>query len=97
MNDSFYEKELTEKPLDKKIIIRLLKYIKPYRFLLAMTVFLLFLSAGLQILGPYLIKVAIDNYIIPGKVDGLLNIVLIYGLAILFEFVIRYLQGYYTE
>ncbi len=97
MNEGFYEKELTEKQLDKKIFIRLLKYIKPYRFLLAMTVFLLFISAGLQILGPYLIKIAIDNYIIPGNADGLINIVIFYGLAILFEFVIRYLQGYYTE
>jgi len=97
MNDSFYEKELTEKQLDKKIIIRLLKYIKPYRHLLALTVFLLFISAGLQILGPYLIKITIDNYIIPGNTSGLLYIVLFYGLAILFEFVIRYLQGYYTE
>ncbi len=97
MNDSFYEKELTGKQLDKKITIRLLKYIKPYRLLLALTVFLLFISAGLQILGPYLLKIAIDNYIIPGNIDGLQYIVLIYGMAILFEFVIRYLQSYYTE
>ncbi len=33
----------------------------------------------------------------PGNTSGLLNIILLYGLAILLEFVIRYFQGYYTE
>jgi len=97
MTKDFYEKDLVEKQLDKKIILKLFKYIKPYRYLLMLTIFLLLLIAGLEIVGPFLIKIAIDSYIIPGKFDGLLYIVTIYGLVILFEFIIRYFQGYYTE
>ena len=97
MIDGFYEKELDGKSFDRKTASRLFKFLKPYWHLLGFTIFLLLLTAGLQVMGPYLIKLAIDDYIIVGKSDGLLYIVLLYGLIILFEFVIRYFQGYYTE
>ena len=97
MIDGFYEKELDGKSFDRKTASRLFKFVKPYWHLLGFTIFLLLLTAGLQVMGPYLIKLAIDDYIIVGKSDGLLYIVLLYGLIILFEFVIRYFQGYYTE
>ena len=97
MTESFYEKDLTEKQIDKKIILKLLKYIKPYRYLFGLTIFLLLFTAGLEILGPFLIKIAIDRYIIPGKLEGLPCIVFLFGMIILFEFIIRYFQGYYTE
>ncbi|MCJ7665984.1 MAG: ABC transporter ATP-binding protein, partial [Actinobacteria bacterium] len=97
MIEGFYEKELAGKSFDKKTTVRLLKFIKPYKHLLGLTIFLLLLIAGLQVMGPYLIKLAIDDYITAGRPDGLPNIVLLYGLVILFEFVIRYFQGYYTE
>ena len=97
MIEGFYEKELVEKSFDRKTAFRLFKFIKPYRHLLGFTIFLLLLTAGLQVMGPFLIKLAIDNYITAGRLDGLLYIVLLYGLVILFEFAIRYFQGYYTE
>jgi len=97
MLEGFYEKDLVEKQIDKKIILKLFRYIKPYRLLLAFTIFLLLVTAGLQMAGPFLIKIAIDNYIMPGEFKGLLYVVVLYGLVILFEFVIRYFQGYYTE
>ena len=97
MIEGFYEKELAGKSFDRKTASRLFKFIKPYRRLLGFTIFLLLLTAGLQVMGPYLIKLAIDDYITAGRLDGLLYIVLLYGLILLFEFVIRYFQGYYTE
>ncbi len=97
MIEGFYEKELAGKSFDRKTAGRLLKFIKPYRLLLGFTIFLLLLTAGLQVMGPYLIKLAIDDYITAGRLDGLLYIVLLYGLILLFEFGIRYFQGYYTE
>ncbi|NQT66988.1 MAG: ABC transporter ATP-binding protein [Actinobacteria bacterium] len=97
MLEGFYEKDLVEKQIDKKIILKLFRYIKPYRLLLAFTIFLLLVTAGLQMAGPFLLKIAIDNYIMPGEFKGLLYVAVLYGLIILFEFVIRYFQGYYTE
>lgn len=97
MTEDFYEKDILEKQIDKKIIFRLFRYIKPYRLLLVFTIFLLLFTAGLQMAGPFLIKIAIDNYIMPGELKGLLYVVVLYILVILFEFTIRYFQGYYTE
>ncbi len=97
MTEGFYEKDIIEKQVDKKIILRLFRYIKPYKLLLIFTIFLLLLTAGLQMAGPFLIKIAIDNYIMPGELKGLLYIAVLYVLVILFEFAIRYFQGYYTE
>lgn len=95
--EGFYEKDLLEKQIDKKIAFKLFGYIKPYRFLLGLTIFLLLLTAGLEILGPYLVKIAIDRYITPGKFEGLAYVVVLYGLVILFEFIIQYFQVYFTE
>jgi len=97
MTEGFYEKDLLEKQIDKKIAFKLFGYIKPYRFLLGLTIFLLLLTAGLEILGPYLVKIAIDRYITPGKFEGLVYVVVLYGLVILFEFIIQYFQVYFTE
>jgi ATP-binding cassette, subfamily B, multidrug efflux pump len=97
MTEGFYEKDLLEKQIDKKIAFKLFAYIKPYRFLFGLTIFLLLLTAGLEILGPYLVKIAIDRYITPGKFEGLVYVVVLYGLVILFEFIIQYFQVYFTE
>ncbi|MDD3777452.1 MAG: ABC transporter ATP-binding protein, partial [Actinomycetota bacterium] len=88
---------LPERNIDKKTIKKLLGYLKPYKLLLGFTVFLLLITAGLEILGPYLLKIAIDQYITPGLMDGFLYIVLLFGAVILAEFIFRYFQQYLTE
>jgi ATP-binding cassette, subfamily B, multidrug efflux pump len=96
-NSNLYEKELEEKQLDRKTLFRILRYVKPYKWLLVLTIFLLLLTAGLEIAGPYLIKISIDKYITPQKLQGFLYIVILYGAAIFAEFLIRYFQQYLTE
>jgi len=93
----FYEEGSVKKQLDRKLLVKLLKYIKPYKYLLISTVLLLLISAMLQLAGPYLIKIAIDRYIIPKSLDGFLYIVILFGIVILFQFIIRYFQQYFTE
>lgn len=93
----FFEKDIDQTQVDKKVILKLLCYIKPYRLLLGITVFLLLLTALLEIAGPYLIKVAIDNYLTPKKYSGFLYIVILFGAVIIFEFAFRFFQQYLTE
>ncbi len=93
----FYEEEPVKKQLDRKLLVKLLKYIITYKYILLSTVSLLLLSAMLQLAGPYLIKIAIDRYIIPKSLDGFLYIVILFGIVILFQFIIRYFQQYFTE
>jgi ATP-binding cassette subfamily B multidrug efflux pump len=58
----YHEDEVLGKAYDKKLMKRLLKYAWPYRRFLAVCIALLFLITGLDLLQPYLIKVAIDNH-----------------------------------
>ncbi|HXL04440.1 MAG: ABC transporter ATP-binding protein [Firmicutes bacterium] len=58
----YHEDEALGKAYDQKLMRRLLKYARPYRSLLAVCIVLLLVITGLDLLQPYLIKVAIDNH-----------------------------------
>jgi len=51
------------KPYDRKLMKRLLTFIRPYRTLFAITFILVMVIAAAQLVRPYLIKVAIDDHI----------------------------------
>lgn len=51
------------KAYDAKLMKRLLGYAKPYWKLLLLSLVLLILITGLELLNPYLLKIAIDDYI----------------------------------
>lgn len=57
-----HEDEVLGKAYDRKLMKRLLKYARPYRWFLVACIALLLLITGLDLLQPYLIKVAIDNH-----------------------------------
>ncbi|OAA29730.1 ABC transporter ATP-binding protein [Kosmotoga arenicorallina S304] len=63
MPQSVYaETESKHKVEDWSIIKRLWKYVKPYTWLFVLGIILIFASAGLDLVFPYLTKVAIDDY-----------------------------------
>jgi len=94
---NFYEKDVEEKQLDKRVVGKLLFYVRPYKYLMALTVFLLLVTAGLEIVGPYLIKLAIDRNLTPGKLDGFMYLIILFGAVMVAEFVFRFIQQYLTE
>ncbi len=63
------EEEKITKSYDWKLMKRLLKYAKPYWILLVISILLLLLITGLELLNPFLIKVTIDDYINGYKKD----------------------------
>lgn len=95
--ENFYEKDIEEKQLDRRTVSNLLRYVRPYKYLLALTIFLLLITAALEIAGPYIIKIAIDNYLTPKKIEGFIYIVLLFGAVLIAEFAFRYIQTYLTE
>jgi len=62
---------------------RLLKYLRPYKWKMIAAFALTLCESGLTLLTPYLIKVAIDEYITVKRTEGFLNI----GLIILIVFI----------
>ncbi|MDD5660241.1 MAG: ABC transporter ATP-binding protein [Actinomycetota bacterium] len=92
-----YDKDTVKKQADIKLLFKLLRYIKPYKLAFFITSFFLLINAVLEIAGPFIIKLAIDEYLIPKIYHGFLFMILVFGLLIIFQFIIRYLQQYLTE
>lgn len=66
-----------KKPNDmKKTLRNFLHYLGNHKFSLLLVGLLVFLSAGVNLYGTYLISPIIDNYILPNDYDGLLTAVL---------------------
>lgn len=85
------------KAYDSRLIKRLLTYVTPYKYHVACTLFLLLLGTLFRLAGPYLIKIAIDQYIEPKDYNGLQLIVILFGAMLLGQFSIRFLQMYLME
>lgn len=61
--DRLHEEEVLGKAYDWKLMKRLLKYARPYWLLLSLSILLLIVITGLELLNPYLVKIAIDDHI----------------------------------
>src|SRR5271165_4025417 len=57
------EEEVLGKAYDSRLMARLLKYLRPYRWQVAIALVSIFLKSFADVLGPYLTKVAIDRYL----------------------------------
>jgi len=59
------EEEVLGKAYDSRLMRRLLVYMRPYRWLVAISVVFLLAQSALQVLGPLLTKTAVDRYLQP--------------------------------
>ena len=71
MIENFGKKEGGGRAFDKRVVTRLLAYLKPHRKLMAIALLLMVVATGLTLLTPYLISIAIDQYIVQGDMQGL--------------------------
>jgi ATP-binding cassette, subfamily B, multidrug efflux pump len=60
---SIHEEEVLGKAYDSRLMKRLLTYLRPYSWQVAIALAAIVLKAGADVLGPYLTKVAIDKYL----------------------------------
>lgn len=93
---NYHEEEALGKAYDSRLMKRLLKYARPYKWPLILAVVLLIGGSGLQLLLPVMVQIGIDNYISQKDIGGLLQITLIYGGILLTSFVLSYAQLYIT-
>jgi ATP-binding cassette, subfamily B, multidrug efflux pump len=90
----YHEEEALGRVYDARLARRLVKYLYPYRWVLAFSVLLLLLASALQLVGPYLTKLAIDDYIANDDPAGLARIALLFLLVLVAQFGITFLQTY---
>ena len=68
---------------NKNVILGMLQFVQPYRRKMIVATFFMFLVTGFTLLTPYLIKVAIDEYIAVGNADGLARIAILIAITYL--------------
>jgi len=90
----YHEEEILGKAYDSRLARRLLKYLGPYRRVVAISVLLLIIVSGLRLVGPYLTLVAIDQYIMTGNSDGLTPIAVLFLLVLLVQLGVGFVQTY---
>lgn len=92
--NNFHEEEALGKAFDARLMKRLLKYAKPFAGLISICFVLLLLITLTDLARPYLMKVAIDDYIAAGNKAGLEKISLLFLAVITGGFVFNYIQVY---
>lgn len=86
------EETLEERYYDWSLLKRILSYLKPYRSWVVVAVFLLLGVSLLQLVGPYLTKIVIDDYIRVSSFEGLNTIGMIFLLVLMITFVFQFFQ-----
>ncbi|HEX2915026.1 MAG TPA: ABC transporter ATP-binding protein [Chloroflexia bacterium] len=89
--------ELTGKAYDPRLARRFAVYLKPYSKQIILALSLVLGTSMADLVGPFLTKQAIDNYIAKGRANDLWQILLIYLLALLVGFSLRYGQTYLMQ
>src|SRR5438270_9753661 len=105
------EEEVLGKAYDSRLMRRLLTYLGPYQWQVTIALIAIILKAGADVLGPYLVKVAIDKYLAVAPsthspldrwlsttpLTGMAQIAGIYAGLHIFSFGLEFLQTYFMQ
>ena len=83
--------------VDLYIVSRLLAYLKPYKTLIVVAIAITIAGSFLGPLRPYLTKIAIDDYIAKGDLNGLTTISIFLAGAIILDGVKQYITTWMTQ
>ena len=89
--------DLKDRYKDFVLFKRVLLHLRPYSSLVAFVVFLLLAVSILNLTGPYLTKIVIDDHIKEGNMNGLDVIAAIYFGILIFSFIFQFLQTYLMQ
>ncbi|WP_035348862.1 ABC transporter ATP-binding protein [Edaphobacter aggregans] len=103
--------EVLGKAYDGRLMRRLLTYLRPYRLQVALSAVAILIKAATDVMGPYLVKVAVDTYMTgtphelswlarhldPAPIKGITQLGLIYLGALLLTFALEFVQTYLMQ
>ena len=89
-----HDEEVLGKAYDGRLMRRLLGYLRPYKAQVAIALVSIICASVLQLAQPYLTKVAIDQYIGTGDLEGLDRVALAFLIVLLSSFALDYIQTY---
>jgi len=105
------EEEILGKAYDSRLMRRLLTYLGPYKWQVAIALVSIVIKAGLDVLGPFLTKTAVDKYLAHNSgtrsildpwlssraMTGIAQIAALYLGTLVFSFFCEFLQTYYMQ
>jgi ATP-binding cassette, subfamily B, multidrug efflux pump len=105
------EEEVLGKAYDSRLMRRLVAYLRPYKWEVSVAIASIILKSFCDVLGPYLVKVAVDRYLAPTPgalsgmwswlspqpTKGIAQISGIYFAMLLCIFAFEFLQTYYMQ
>lgn len=92
-----HEEELLGKAYDARLMKRLLKYLRPYKWQVFGAIAVTILIASLGPLRPFLVMKAIDEYILKSDYDGLYGILALLVGSIILQAAVQYAQSIITQ
>lgn len=92
-----HDEEILGKAYDARLMRRLLKYLKPYRWHVVLGVVLAVVVSATEAVRPYFTKIAVDQDIAHGDKDGLLTTILLFLAVLIFRVIIQYFSAYLTQ
>jgi ATP-binding cassette subfamily B protein len=92
-----HEEEALGKAYDARLMRRLLRYLGPYWWLVGLAVLILAAASALEVVGPWLTKLALDDAIPDGDGRLLAFLAVAYLGAILVAFILQYIQRFLTS
>jgi ATP-binding cassette subfamily B multidrug efflux pump len=92
-----HEEEILGKAYDAHLMRRMLRYLRPYKWLVVIGVFMSIAVSGMEAVRPYFTKVAVDENIAHGDKHGLLMTTLLFLGIMVLRGVIQYLNTYLTQ
>jgi ATP-binding cassette subfamily B protein len=113
MAGNIHEEEILGKAYDSRLMRRLLTYLRPYKWQVAIALVAIVFKAGADVLGPYLTKIAVDKYLakVPGPeantwlgsklssapLTGIAQIAGLYIGTLVVSFFLEYVETYYMQ
>jgi len=97
MSQNYHEEEILGKAYDSRLMKRLLRYLKPYKFYVVLAIVLAIAGAALGAVRPRLTPIIVDNYIKNGDEHGLTLMALVLFGLMLVQGATQYALTYLTE
>jgi ATP-binding cassette subfamily B protein len=108
---SIHDEDVLGKAYDSRLMKRLLGYLRPYRLQVSIALVAIILKAIVDVLGPYLTKVAVDKYLAnrteahslldrflsPRPMTGIAQIAAMYFALLLLSFLFEFAQTYIMQ
>lgn len=89
--------EVSGRHLDWQLFRRFVSMVRPYWRQAVLSLLLLPLIAASKLVQPYLVKLLIDDHIVPGQLDGFAGVALFFLLALIGECLLLFVQGYLVQ